>query len=244
MVLEKLAEKKRLASQLRGAQIQRKQIAEFVAEYGRATRFQHDQRYACINLCSQNAQNSFEIFLGLVEKTEIVKRSSTAQMKLRDDYVESRALQNFQCCTAGFRMKIIVECVRPQNDVAFSGCRSGSVCSSQCRDLLLPGPTLKSGTGKLRHAPLRRQMQNALQKMAEARRIAEEICKPRDIRSELRPAVDHAKGVSMQWPSLVLIVVSQEFCFVSGDIHVCRAFRLARLAGEAQVEGFLDVLVL
>src|SRR5216683_2407836 len=121
MVLEKLAEKKRLASQLRGAQIQRKQIAEFVAEYGRATRLQHDQRYACINLCSQNAHNSFEILLGLVEKTEIVKRSSTAQMNLRDDHIESRALQNFQRRTAGLRMKIIVERVRPQNDVAFPG---------------------------------------------------------------------------------------------------------------------------
>src|SRR5450759_377163 len=140
-------------------------------------------------------------------------------------------------------MKIIVECVRPQNDVVFPGRCCVSVCSSQSRDALLLGPTLESGTSKPRHAPLRRQMQYALQDVPETRRIGKEICKPRNIRSELRPAIDHAKSVSMQWPALVFIIVSQEFRLVRGYIHVRRAFRLARFAGQAQVEGFLDVLV-
>ena len=48
----------------------------------------------------------------------------------------------------------------------------------------------------------------------------------------------------MQRASLALVIMRQKFCFVRGEIHVRRAFRLAGLAGEAQVERLLDLFVL
>src|SRR4029077_16665107 len=43
---------------------------------------------------------------------------------------------------------------------------------------------------------------------------------------------------------LMLLVMRQEFCLVSRDIDVGGAFGLASLAGETQIQRFLDVLVL
>ena len=80
MALEKLAEKKRLASQLHGARIPRKQIAQFVAKDGCAARFQHDDGHARVNSRAQNGQNLLQILLGLVEHAEIVERPSAAQV--------------------------------------------------------------------------------------------------------------------------------------------------------------------
>src|SRR4029077_9095290 len=132
-------------------------------------------------------------------------------------------------------MKIIVERVRPQNDVALSGRSCGSICSPESWNATFLGPTLESGRSKLRHASLRRQMQNALQEMAEARRLAKEICEPRNIRPELCPAVDHTECIRMQRAPLAFVIVGQEFRLVSGHIHVRGAFRLASFAGQAQV---------
>src|ERR1700680_5018654 len=99
-------------------------------------------------------------------------------MNLRDDHVESRALKNFQCCPARLRMKVIVERIGPQNDVALSGRRRRSVGSSEGGNPLLLGPTLERGRGKRRHAPLRPQMQNARQNGPEAGPTAEKVRKP------------------------------------------------------------------
>ncbi len=70
-----------------------KQVAQFIAEYGSATRLQHNQRNARHNLFGQNGHHSFEIFLGFIQQAEIVQRPSAAQVNLRDDHVETRALQ-------------------------------------------------------------------------------------------------------------------------------------------------------
>ena len=78
MMLEELAEKKRLAAQLHGARIPRKQIAEFVAEYGSATGFQDDDGNARFDLRAQDAQYSFEVFFRFVEEAEIVQRPAAA----------------------------------------------------------------------------------------------------------------------------------------------------------------------
>ena len=63
-------------------------------------------------------------------------------------------------------------------------------------------------------------------------------------RSELRPAVDHSKSISVQRPALAFVIVRQKLRLVRRDVDVRRAFRFAGFAGKAQVERLLDVLVL
>ncbi len=48
----------------------------------------------------------------------------------------------------------------------------------------------------------------------------------------------------MQWPRVFLVVVRQEFGAICRDVHVGRALALAGLTRQAQVERFLDALVL
>src|ERR1700676_5033815 len=115
MMLQKLAEEKRLASQPGGAWILREQIAQFIAKDGSAALFQDDDRDAGVNLHAQGAHDSLQIFLGPVEHAEIVQWPPAAEMNLRDGDLETRALKHFQRSTACVRMKVIVKRVGPQN---------------------------------------------------------------------------------------------------------------------------------
>src|ERR1700674_4894183 len=98
---------------------------------------------------------------------------------------------------------------------------------------MLSSPLLKSGMRELRHTPLRRQVQHALQHVAEAGRLTEKVDEPRRYRSDSRPAVDHPEGISLQGPDPALVVVRQELRLVRGDVHIGGAFGLARFAGKA-----------
>src|SRR5712691_723157 len=124
LVLEKLAEEKRLTSQPGGARIRREQIAELIAKDGSTTRLQHDDWDARINLDAQGTHDSLQVFLGSVEHAEIVQRSPAAQMNLGDSHLETRALKYFQRRAARIWMKIIVKRVRPQNNLALVRRRS------------------------------------------------------------------------------------------------------------------------
>src|SRR5258708_30843904 len=74
LVFQKLAEKKRLASQPDGARICREQIAQLIAKDGSATRFQHDDRHARINLQAQGTHDSLDVFFGPVRHATLVYR--------------------------------------------------------------------------------------------------------------------------------------------------------------------------
>src|SRR6266853_1758675 len=166
-------------------------------------------------------------------------------MHLRDADLETRALENIKRRAAGVRMKIIIKSIRPQNDFASirrDRGRMSGICS-KTGNVMLPGPVLESRVGDLRHAPLRGQMQRALQNVAEARRLAKKIGDAWSNRSELRPAIDHSKRIRMQRTGSVLVIVSEEFRFISGNVHVGRAFRFAGLAGETKIERLFYVLI-
>src|ERR1017187_2413678 len=93
IVLEKLAEEKCLVPQPGSARIGRKEVAQFIAKDGSATRFQYDDRNTGINLHSQGAQDSLKVLPGHVKHAEIVQRPPAAQVNSRDTDIKSRVLQ-------------------------------------------------------------------------------------------------------------------------------------------------------
>src|ERR1700736_1313643 len=109
MALQKLTEEKRLASQPSSPCIRGKQIAQLIAKNGGATRFQDDNRDACINVRAQSTHDSLQIFFGPVEHAEIVQGPAAAQMDLRDSNLETRALKHFDRRAARVWMKVIVK---------------------------------------------------------------------------------------------------------------------------------------
>src|SRR5579872_4693785 len=208
LLFQKLAQEKRLVSQPDGTLIHGKQIAQFIPKDGSATRFQHDDRDPGHNWGAQDAHDSFQILFGLVEHAEIIERPAAAQMHLRNPDLETCALKYIKRRAASVRMKIIVERVRPQNHFALVYCGRSSGISSNAGNVMLPGPMLESGRGELRHASLRSQMQRALQQVAEARRLAEKVGDARSDRAQLRPAIDHPKGIGVQRTAFVLVIMS------------------------------------
>jgi hypothetical protein len=59
-----------------------------------------------------------------------------------------------------------------------------------------------------------------------------------------RQAIHKSEGVVLGFSETVAVVVGEEFCFVGGDVDVDGALALAGFAGEAEVEGFADGVVL
>ena len=58
------------------------------------------------------------------------------------------------------------------------------------------------------------------------------------MRGETCPAVDVAEGVGAARAQAAVVVVGEEFGFVSCDVHADRAFAFAAFAGEAKIERF------
>src|SRR5260370_32064124 len=144
LVLEKLAEEKRLTSQPGGARIRWEQIAQLIAKDRSTARLQHDDRDARINLDAQGTHDSLQVFLGSVEHAEIVQRSPAAKMNLGDADLETHAPKYFQRRASRVRMKVIVKRVRPQNNLALgrrrSCCRRAAF--SQAGNTIFSGPLL------------------------------------------------------------------------------------------------------
>ena len=100
--------------------------------------------------------------------------------------MEARGLENFERGTARIGMKVIVERIRPQDNFALvlcSGGRSPGVFP-EAGNSIFSSPVLECGAGELRHAPLRGQVQRALQEVAETRRLAGR--RLREIRAQRR----------------------------------------------------------
>src|SRR5712692_4452491 len=115
MVLQKFAEKKRLAEQPPGARVLWKQIAQLIAKYGGAAWFQDHHWYACVNLLPQLMQDPLQILLGPVEHAKIIERPPAAKMSPGNGHLAARGNEHLQRGAARFRVKVIIEGVCPQN---------------------------------------------------------------------------------------------------------------------------------
>src|ERR1051326_399228 len=74
--------------------------------------------------------------------------------------------------------------------------------------------------------------------------VREPGCDPRKSARDARPSVDHAEGVGMERAYAALVVVRQELGLVGRHVDVHRALPFAALAGKAQVERRLHLLLL
>src|SRR5258708_25603312 len=107
LVLEKLAEEKRLTSQPGGARIRWEQIAQLIAKDRSTARLQHDDRDPRINLDAQGTHDSLQVFLGSVEHAGIVQRSPAAKMNLGDADLQTHTLKYFQRRTPNVRIAVL-----------------------------------------------------------------------------------------------------------------------------------------
>src|ERR1022692_2380798 len=94
-----------------------------------------------------------------------------------------------------------------------------------------------------RNTALPRNARNQLGDITQERQLRGQIDQPWRLRSEPSPSVDMPEGVRAARTASSFVVVRQELSFVGGHIDADRAVALAPLAGEAQIERVLHVLV-
>src|SRR2546422_9733310 len=107
-------------------------------------------------------KDALEIVPGVVQKSEVVERTSAAQMTARDRDAEAGARQHVQRRAAGLRIEVVVERVHPENDVgiALGGCAAlASVpdrqrAASKC-------PLAEAGRRAARHFAVAREAQRS-----------------------------------------------------------------------------------
>src|SRR5260370_24935464 len=107
-------------------------------------------------------------------------------MSLRNFYFESRVSQDFQRRTRRFRMKIIVECVRPQNNfprLIRRWLRLAIDLLFEAGNLIPPSPLLKTDASKPGKLPLLLQPQHFPDQVREPRSAPKKVSRSGRIRT-------------------------------------------------------------
>src|SRR4051812_38250166 len=94
----------------------RQQVQQFVTEDQTATWFEHYEWNSAFNLRRHDTQNILEIFPRGSEQSEIIERSPATHVLLWHQHSVPCILQHRDRCLRGLRMKIGVECIRPENN--------------------------------------------------------------------------------------------------------------------------------
>src|SRR6185437_5143349 len=92
----------------------REEVEELVAEYSRAAWFQHNNGHSGIDLGSEAGQDALEVAPGFVEETEVIERSSAADVLRRDFDALAHAVEELCRGAEGLGMEVVVPGVRPE----------------------------------------------------------------------------------------------------------------------------------
>jgi hypothetical protein len=92
------------------------EINKLVSEDGHAARFESHHRDAGFNLGLESIENFEQQRFRAVEHPEIVERASTAEVGLRDAYLESCGLEDLNSSFRRAREEVVVEGVGPEED--------------------------------------------------------------------------------------------------------------------------------
>src|SRR6185437_5469949 len=211
-----------------------KEILEFFFEHGSTARLEYQNGKPGLDIAFQAAQDTLQIDFGFVEHAEVVERTPAAKVLARNPHAPSHVFEYFHRGLRGMRVKIVVERVRPQNDL-----RSGrTVGFAPVKPL---AECLRSEGWNL---PLAWYLQHGFHQVTEAWSLAEEVGELRSNGRQGGPAVDVSKRKCRNGTLVLLIVMRHEFRFVRRNVNIYRTLALASLATQAEIERFLHALVL
>jgi hypothetical protein len=109
-----------LAGEFLGALVVGKEVEEFVAEDGDATRLETDNRDAGFDLGFELVENFEEQSLGAVEHAEVVEGASAAEVGAGDTDGVSGGFEDVDGGAGGGREEIVVEGVGPEENGSVS----------------------------------------------------------------------------------------------------------------------------
>src|SRR5581483_3232755 len=132
------------------------------------------------------------------------------------------------------RQEVIIKRIRPEDDGV----------GAYVPQLPALEPAAKRLRRKGGDAAVERQSRNQLGNIARHRQLRREINQAGSDGGQPRPDVDIRKRVCAAGTPTSFVVVGEELGLIGGDIDTDRAIALTALAGDAQVERILDVLIL
>src|SRR5690349_17573549 len=96
--------------------VRREQVSELIAEHRRTRGLENDDGRAGVYVLLDHVHHVPEITFSAFEHAPLVKWTAAAHWGFRNLYGETCVLQHECRSLRGFRMKVIVERVRPQDD--------------------------------------------------------------------------------------------------------------------------------
>jgi len=116
VLLQELAEEKRLPRQGLGALVVREEVEEFVAEDGDAAGLEADDGDSGFNFGFELVEDFEQKALGAIEHAEVVEGTAAAEIGLRYRDAEAGGLEDFDGGAGGGGSEVVVESVRPEEN--------------------------------------------------------------------------------------------------------------------------------
>ena len=143
----------------------------------------------------------------------------------------------------GGGVEVVVEGVGPEEDF---GCGRRECGTAVAAAACVAGEAAVGSEGfcEAREAALRMDVESFLDEGADDWRVVDGVDEARGEGGEVGEAIDAAEGVVGERAGFAFVVMSEELGLVGGHVDGDGALALAGFAGEAEIEGFLDLFVL
>src|SRR6266567_9617100 len=163
----------------------------------------------------------------------IVERASATKRLFWHQDVIASIFKDLHGCDGGLRMEVIVECIGPQDHL-----RAAHIARLALAEPVFEGPRREGG-----HRALWSDTDHSLGNVTEYRRMREEVRESGHARGEPGPPVDQSYRVGDHGAQTARVVVREKLGFIGRHIDIDGAIALTALAGQAQVQRLLDMLV-
>ena len=182
--------------------------------------------------CGREGVEDFEeVLLRGVEHAEVVEGAAAAEVFGGERDAEARVGEDLVGGSHGGGVEVVVEGVGPEEDVCRGGGLGGAGLAGE-------------GFGEAGEGAVLVDVEDGFDELADDGGVVDGVDEAGREGGEVRPEVDAAEGVVAQGAVAALVVVGEELGLVGGHVDGDGALALAGLAGEAEVEGLLDLLVL
>ncbi len=168
---------------------------------------------------------------GGVEEAEVVEGAAAAEVMLREGDAEAGVGEDLVGGSHGGGVEVVVEGVGPEEDVGGGGGLGGAGFAGE-------------GFAEAGEGSVGVDVEEGFDDFADAGGVVDGVDEARREGGEVGPEVDASEGVVGERAVGAFVVVGEELGLVGGHVDGDGALGLAGFAGEAEVEGFADLLVL
>ena len=219
-----------------GSRMAGEELEQFVFENAGAAWLEKDEGQTGVDLGSQAVEDLREIRACGGEETEVVERSSTAEVAWRNLDVEAGLSENGFGGNKSLRVVIVVPGVGPKENRM----RRDGAITRYCRSPAWLSCFPKTLWGEARNLTLMCQPGDALDEWASQRACKQEVGERRGERAVAGEPIGEAEDVVVERVKAAFVTLSQELGFVGCHVDLDRTLRLTCLAAKTEVQGFVD----